>query len=166
MSRGRMLARFGALGAAALLCLSGGPALAAAPHGKTVTVTEHTHGTWVETDDTNPCTGDTITVTVTGNGVQHVTYFTNSDEFWGTFTETGKGTFTDSGVTYTGHFTVWGNFNLNEKNANTTFTFSLRFTGSDGSVVIGHEVAHMSWFGDPDTTPPTLSFDKMKLTCG
>ncbi len=154
----------------ALLC--GAVVLALAPAGTasagthTVTMTQHQHGTWTEPGDTNPCAGDSITVTVTGNSVFHETYFTGSDEFWATFTETGKGSFTDNRVSYSGHFTFWGNFNLNKRNANTTSTFSLRFTGSDGSVVIGHEVAHMSWFGDPETTPPTLSFDKMRFTCG
>jgi len=47
-----------------------------------------------------------------------------------------------------------------------TFTFTLRFTGSDGSVVSGHETGHMTWLGDPDTTAPTASFDKMNFTCG
>lgn len=152
--------------ASALVWLTGGAAFAAAPHGQTVTFTDHMHGTWVETGDINPCNGHDLTVTVTGNAVSHVTYFTNSDEFWATFTETGFGTATDNGVVYSGHFTVWGNENVNERNANSTFTFSLKLTGSDGSVVSGHEVAHVAWSANPGVTAPTVSFDKMSFVCG
>lgn len=44
----------------------------------------------------------------TGNLVNHVTYFTNCDEMWATFTETGKvaGTDDGTGVTYTGQATA------------------------------------------------------------
>jgi hypothetical protein len=43
---------------------------------------------------------------------------------WSTFTEENKVSATDptTGVTSTGHATFWRNFNLNERNSNTTFT--------------------------------------------
>jgi len=139
---------------------------AAAANHQTVTETQHMHGSWVETGDTNPCTGDDITVNAMGNGVNHVTYFVENGqptEFWGTFTEAISFTFTDQGVTYSGHATVWGNFNQNERNQNTTFTFSIRGTGSDGSTITGHETMH---FGLNANGQVTASFDKMKFTCG
>jgi hypothetical protein len=48
-----------------------------------VTQTFHQHGTWIEPGDTDFCTGAPVTPTITGNTVQHVTYFTGSDEAWG-----------------------------------------------------------------------------------
>jgi len=63
--------------------------------------------------------------TFDGNSVEHVTYFPAGDEVWSTFTETGKVTVHVGRVTYTGHVTAWGNFNMNEKNSNTTFTVSI-----------------------------------------
>jgi len=148
---------------AALLALSG---TAAAANHQTVTQTQLMHGSWVESGDTNPCTGDTIDVNATGNGVNHVTYFVEDGqptEFWGTFTEAFSFSFTDQGVTYTGRATVWGGFNQNEKNATNTFTFSIRGTGSDGSTVTGHETMH---FGLDANGQVTATFDKMNFTCG
>ena len=83
------LAGVGILGA----CLAIGPAYAASPNGQTVTMTENVHGVFAEPEATNPCTGDTFNggtgIQFTGNLVNHVTYFTGSDEVWATFTETG-----------------------------------------------------------------------------
>jgi hypothetical protein len=88
-----------------------------------------------------PCTGTAITsFDADGNIVAHVTYFLEDGEpteVWATFTETGNVTPTDANdVTYTGHFTAWGNFNLNERNTNNTFTLTFRASGSDGSSLI------------------------------
>jgi hypothetical protein len=81
----------------------------------------------------NPCTGAAIvSVDASGTAVNHITFFPAGDEVWATFTETGKITVLDSNnVTYTGHLTVWGNFNMNEKNSNNTFTLTIMLTGSD-----------------------------------
>ena len=108
------------------------PAALAAGGNHTVTYTKHVHSTIVQNQKA-PCTGDRVAITETVNGVQHITFFVNSDEVWATFTLTGSASFTDQGVDYTGHFTVWGNFNLNEQNQNSTFTFNITLTGSDGS---------------------------------
>lgn len=76
------------------------------------------------TGDTDFCTG--VSPTLTGNTSEHVTYFTNSDEAWGTFTSEASVVVDVSGLTYTGHVTFWGNFNQNERNANSTFIASFR----------------------------------------
>ncbi len=105
----RMLRAMGLATALALLTV--GAALAASPNGQTVTVTDHVHGVFDDPQATNPCNGDAFVapdggagVQVTGNVVSHVTFFTNSDEFWATFTETGKivGTDVGTGATYPG----------------------------------------------------------------
>jgi hypothetical protein len=161
------LATGAAVGALALILSGTTPALAAGPNGQTVTETDHQHGTWTETGDTDFCTGADVSPTITGNSVEHVTYFTNSDEAWGTFTEEGTVVGLINGLTYTGRITIWGNFNQNERNANNTFTSSVRLTATDadGTVhtEIGHEVAHMSWNAVSDE--PIVSFDKMTFTC-
>jgi hypothetical protein len=85
-------------------------------------------------------------------------------EVWATFTETGKVSVTDAnGVSFTGHFTVWGNFNLNEKNTNSTFTLTVNLAGSDGSTIVAHEVQHFALNANGTVT---VNFDRIRLTCG
>lgn len=147
------------------------PALAAAGGtGHTVTETSHQHGTWSETGDTDFCTGETISPTITGNSVMHVTYFPAGDEVWGTFTTEGTGSFVQpsTGLTYSGRVTVWGNFNVNEKNSNDTFTASFSLSAVDANGVthleVGHEVAHVA-YNAVNPLEPVVSFDKMSATC-
>ncbi len=149
--------------AAGVLGLVGAPALAdAGGTGHTISMTETQHGTFTDDQATNPCTGAPGVATFDGNAVDHVTYFPDSDEVWATFTETGKVSVTWDGVTYTGHATAWGNFNLNEKNSNMTFTLSIRVFAPDGSSVVGHEVTH---FGLNANGEVTAAFDKPSWTC-
>ena len=142
--------------------------VAAAGH-QTVTETDHIHGAFTEPSfNVNPCTGAAITsFDAYGNVVDHVTYFLEDGqmtEVWSTFTETGKVSLTDANaVTYTGHFTAWGNFNLNERNTNDTFTLSFRADGSDGSSLVGHEVTHFALNANGQVT---VNFDRMSLSCG
>ena len=135
--------------------------------GHTVSETFHQHGTWSEPGDTDFCTGADITPTITGNEVEHVTYFPGGDEVWGTFTEEGTATALIGDLTYSGRITVWGNFNVNEKNANNTFTASFKLSAVDADgvthVEVGHEVAHVGW--DAISQQPVVSFDKMYVTC-
>jgi hypothetical protein len=129
-----------------------------------VTQTDNFHG--VNTSiGTNPCTGNAIDLTQTSNIVQHVTFFPGGDEIWGTFTEEDKivGVDEGTGAVYTGHSTFWGNFNVNERNANDTFTASIHVTGSDGSTISYHEVMHETWNANGVLT---VQFDKPSLTCG
>jgi hypothetical protein len=160
----RLMARGLAVGiGVAAVALTGGPALASAGgSGHTVTMTEHQHGTFTDTEATNPCTGAPGVATFDGNLVEHVTFFPDSDEVWATFTETGKVSVTWAGVTYTGHATAWGNFNLNEKNSNMTFTLTIRVFAPDGSSVVGHETAHFALNANGQIT---VNFDKLNFTC-
>jgi len=162
-------------GLAAVTCVAAAgavsvaPAAAAAPHGQTITETFHQHGTWTESGDTDFCTGADVSPTFTGNEVEHDTYFTNSDEFWFTFTEEGTATFTSAdGLTYSGRVTVWAGGNANERNANQTFTASFRLYATDASGVVhtevGHQVAHVAWNAVDEA--PVVSFEKMFATCG
>ena len=143
-------------------------AASAAPGGTghTVTITEHIHGIFDPgLEGPNPCSGaDIVSVEASGNLVNHITFFPDGDEVWATFTETAKITIVDSnGVTYTGHITAWGNFNINEQNANNSFTLTIKLTGSDGSTITAHEVQHFALNANGDVT---VDFDTMRLTCG
>lgn len=151
------------LGVAAAALAGGAAHAAAGGSGHTVTITENQHGTFDDPNAVNPCTGEPGVATFDGNSVEHITYFPASDEVWSTFTETGKVTATFSGVTYTGHATAWGNFNLNEKNSNNTFTLSIRAYAPDGSSIVGHEVTHFALNANGVVT---VDFDKPSWTCG
>lgn len=129
------------------------------------TGTIQTHGSWVAPEDYNPCTGHTVAVTITGHMVEHFTYFTASD-FRLAISETGQSTFTDGGITYTGKFQLHVDFIDTTANAIQNVSLSLRLQGTDGSVVVGHEVIHLRWSGDPTTTAPVQSFDRPNFTCG
>ena len=137
---------------------------AAGGTGHTVTMTENFHGT-TSFQDFNPCTGDLLNISTVSNIVNHVTYFPDGDEVWATFTEEDKVVATDpvTGVVYTGHATFWGNFNVNERNSNSTFTGLITVRGSDGSVVKYNEVTHYTYTGNGQLA---VSFDKPRLTCG
>jgi hypothetical protein len=113
--------------------------------------------------DSVPCAGDFI-IDLTYNATQHDVSNKNGD--WATFTQTGDfdaatpvtitardadGNATAwvprSGPTFAGHFTVWGNFNLNregqpQENMNSSFTFNGHGVGSDGSTVSWHDNSH------------------------
>lgn len=144
------------------LATTGGP-------GHTVSQTYHQHGTWTEPGDTDFCTGETVTPTITGSEVEHVTYFPAGDQAWGTFTEEGSASFEQpsTGLIYSGRVTVWGNFNVNEKNANDTFTATFTLTAVDSAgnthVEVGHQVAHIGW--NAVDQEPVVDFQKMDMTC-
>src|SRR6266700_571317 len=116
--------------------------------------------------DAVPCAGDFV-IDLVYNATQHDVENKNGD--WETFTQTG--TFSArtpvtitardpdtgeatawvprTGPTYTGHFTIWGNFNLNregqpQENQNSTSTFSGHGTGSDGSTVSWNQLDHFN----------------------
>src|SRR6266568_1614624 len=149
MYKKRLLGRKAKLAGAAVLLAVGGfamwpaAAFAASPNGQTVTETDNVHGTFYEPEATNPCNGDTF------NGGQGAP-----------FTETGKVVATDdgTGVTYSGHATAWGNFNLNERNQNSEFTLTIHLSGSDGSSITAHETTVFVMNGIGDIT---VDFDKL-----
>jgi hypothetical protein len=110
--------------------------------------------------DVNPCTGDPAVVTITYNGVLHI-----SEDATGGFHITGTltGTFfldvDDPALPdYSGRFTQWFGGNHNSNVANETFTFSARGTGTDGSRLRFNFVAHITADTiDFSTDPPTVS---------
>jgi hypothetical protein len=108
---------------------------------KNVTETSH---------DVNPCSGAPATVTITYNGVFHVTVLTSGPDagtFWVTGTQTGNFVLVPDDTTqptYTGHFTVRVGENENLHNGAATVTFNVRGTGSDGSTLSFHETEHVS----------------------
>lgn len=172
MWRRKVYGLLGVVGVCSALAAAQMSPASAAPGGTghTVTMTEHMHGTWTESGDTDFCTGEEVTPTLNGNSVFHVTFFPGGDEVWGTFTEEGKATFlqASSGLTFSGRVTVWGNFNVNEKNSNNTFTSNFMLTAVDAAGVthyeVGHQLMHIA-FNAVDPSTPTVSFEKMSMTC-
>jgi hypothetical protein len=141
-----------------------GPTHAHAAGAGTVSYTQTIKGETDTSASTNPCTGVSGTLVQTYNAVSHVTYQPDG-EFWATFTQTGAISFVPDDPTqptYAGHFTAWGGFNGNQQNQTSTFTLNVHVTGTDGSVITQHEIAHFT------VTPAgvTFSFDKPSLTCG
>jgi hypothetical protein len=155
------------LAAMAMLLLTIGTASANADHGAgAISFTQNFHNA-TETDvDANPCTGAPGTVTLTYNGVFHVTELTagqGAGTFWATGTMTGDFSFVPfdaSQPSYTGHFTSWFGDNNNLRNGSETSTFNLHGTGSDGSSLQFHDVAHAS----VSASGVSISFDK--ASCG
>jgi hypothetical protein len=155
-----------ALGLLVLSGVAAAPAVAApGGTGHTVTVTTTTKST-NPINDVNPCApADPIVGVSQDNAVEHITYFPAGDEAWGTFTDAAKVTLTDqvTGVVYTGHATFWGNFNVNERNSNNTFTATIALKGSDGSTIHVHETMHITLNANGDVT---VNFDNVAVTCG
>jgi hypothetical protein len=126
--------------AAAILVIGATPAAADSATSSTVIVKD-----LVETlTDTDPCTGASATVTTISNGVFHITAQDGTEHI--TFTQ--AGTFTlvpSSGLTATGHFAIWGGFNVNiSGNVAGTFTFNASGEHSDGSRFTAHAVDHIN----------------------
>jgi hypothetical protein len=153
-----------AVGLVAIVAAMAFVGVAVAAPGHTVTVTQTSHTTDTH-PDTQPCNGDPVLLTQTTNMINHVTYFPGGDEAWGTFTEEDKIVATDltNNVVYSGHSTFWGNFNINNKNSNDTFTGSIRVRGTDGSYIAYHEVAHETFDQNGN---PVVQFDRPTMTCG
>ena len=137
----------------------------------TVSTTIVQHGSFTEPNfSNNPCTGDPVTFVFDGTLLAHETDIFDAgntsgipDNVWATFTETGKTSFTDGTLNYSGHFTVWGNFNLNEHNTNNTFTLTVKMSAPGDPTITAHEVMH---FAMSATGAITVNFDKLSMTCG
>ncbi len=104
--------------------------------------------------DVLPCTGEAATITVVQNGVIHTTALANGT-FHITGTMTGRLTaLTEDGTTYTGRFTIWFGGNTNRHNEANTFTFNLRATSEDGTLLKAHQVGH---FSSSASEPPKIT---------
>jgi hypothetical protein len=141
-------ALIGALAAGLITVFTASTAAAAPPE----TTTTNQHGLVETFVDVIPTCDDSATapytITTTSNFVEHETVFADG-RVHATFTQTG--TFVavplndPSLPSYTGKFTMWGNFNQNSDSvANSTFTFSIHGTGSDGSTFSVNLVQHFN----------------------
>ena len=153
--------------AGAVLLMMAGSAQASGAGAVSMTQTFHNATqTFVPPDlnAVNPCTGVLGTLTITYNGVAHVTFLTSgvgAGTGWATFTATGTFTFAGAdGVNFTGRFTAWDGQNLNLQNSAATGILIIRGTGSDGSALTFRDVFHMS----VSASGITLRFDKP--SCG
>jgi len=132
--------------AAAGLLLVGAPAFAQPPVNTTNTQ-KNLVETFVDVVPSCEGGGPLYTITTTSNLVEHETVF-DDGRVHATFTQTG--TFVavplddPSLPSYTGKFTIWGNFNQNGQTANSTFTFNIHGTGSDGSTFTNHVTEHFN----------------------
>lgn len=163
----RKLSAFAAaIGALVILAL---PASAAG--AGTVTMTQTFHNATQTLAVTNPCTGALGSVDLTYNGVVHLTFLTSgigAGTGWGTFTTTGDFAFTPtdpSQPSFTGHFTNWDGFSFNLQNFVSTGIFVIHGTGSDGSILTFHDVAHITVL-NPLSSSPTIVVNFDKPTCG
>ena len=141
----------------ALLLLQAAAVLAVGP---AETHTERFKGVTETFTDVNPCTGDPADVTITYQGVFHMTQLASGElHITGTLTGTFALVPHDSSLpTYTGRFAQWFGENHNRNQAAATFTFSGRGTGSDGSTLKFHAVSHITAdVIDFSTDPPTIS---------
>jgi hypothetical protein len=94
--------------------------------------------------DELPCVGQ-AEITITYNGVFHITEAPNGVHITGTLTGTFVADPLDPSLpTYTGRFTQWFGENHNPNMANATFTFSVRGQADDGSRLNFHVVAHIT----------------------
>ena len=129
--------------AAALLFTLATPVLAGGPAETSTETFKDVTETFPEV---NPCTGDPGAVTVTYNGVFHVTELASGEQHL-TGTLTGTFVFVPDDPTLptaSGRFTQWFGENHNQNEANATFTFRIRGVTSDGAVLNAHAVSHIT----------------------
>jgi len=119
----------------------------------------------------NPCSGAPATVTVMYLGVFHVTVLTSgvgANTGWATFTGTGSFTLVPldpAQPSFAGKFTAWDGDNVNLTNFTSTSILVANGTGSDGSTLRFHDVAHITIL-NPTSPNPTVVVTFDKLSCG
>ena len=152
----------GALVSSAAFCALGTSTAFAGGNGA-ITFTQTDHAVTQVSPDFNPCTGEPGTTTQTFNDVFHGTI--NKNGSWFTGTVTGKIQFVPdnpASPTYTGHFQFWFGDENNLRNGVEHDTSNFRVTGSDGSIIAGHENAQATMNANGVIT---VSFDKFRMTC-
>jgi len=141
---------------------------AAADGADTMTFTQTFHDATQSFGVVNPCTGVPGTVDLTFNGVAHVTFLTSgvgAGTGWATFTATGSVTLTQTnGVVFTGNFTMWDGESLNLNNFAATRILVVHATGSDGTSLSFHAVAHITV--NLTSSGPVVVVSFNNLTCG
>jgi hypothetical protein len=161
----RLIASVAAIGAVFLMALP-----VQASGAGAVSLTQTFHNATQTMPSANPCSGALGSLTITYNGIMHMTILTSgigTGTAWGTFTATGDFAFTPTDPTqpsFTGQFTVWDGFSFNLNNAAATSILVVHGIGSDGSSLTFHDVMHITVL-NPLTSPTVVvSFDKP--TCG
>lgn len=152
----------GALASTAALCTLGTSVAFAGGNGAT-TFTQNDHDVTQVMPDINPCTGEPGTTTQTFNDVFHGTI--NKTGSWFTGTTTGSIQFVPddpASPTYTGHFQFWFGDENNLRNGVEHDTSNFRVTGSDGSIIAGHNNAQVTMNANGVFT---VSFDHFSMTC-
>jgi hypothetical protein len=150
LKRGALLGAVMSGAVIALLVVATRPAVADGQGATTFTQTFHN-----ATDSfaaPNPCTGAPGMVTITYNGVLHVTV-----------NKAGAFALTPDDLTqptYSGHFTTWFGDSDNRRNGVEHSTFTAHGTGSDGSTLRFHDTMHLS----VSASGAVVSFDKP--SCG
>ena len=129
---------------ALLALLTGSLVAVAAPSAtaQATSFTETVQGVTETFPEINPCSGATGTVTVTYNGIFHVTEDPQGG-FHITGTQTGTFTFVPddaSEPSFTGRFTTWFGGNVSTNTDGFWTTFRVRGTGSDGSTLLFNAV--------------------------
>lgn len=115
-------------------------------HGKAASTTATFHDVSELLGNTDPCTGVAETVSVTQNGVLHLTEHADGHYH---ITGTVTGDFTATPVdatqpTYTGRFTVRFGQNDNATMDDAHFTNTIQAVGSDGSIRRFHGLSHIT----------------------
>jgi hypothetical protein len=126
-----------ALASVAAVALVASPAAAG-------TETETTH--WKDVPFTLPdsdCSGAPVSLSGFSSGVEHVT-FLDSGGIHATFTEVVTFTALRGTETFTGRWTAWGGFNLNEQNLASTFTFNATGMSDAGTKLLLQVTEHFS----------------------
>ena len=135
--------------------------------GKTYTCTVHMSNstqtmpvTPIACPDGSTVPGGLLTITI-NNGVFHIT-INKAGDVWDTGTIEGTFVFvTDTGVTYTGHFTQWFGDSLNNQNQVSHFTGSFVGTAADGSHLNLHFDFHISTSATPSGPANVVVFSKV-----
>jgi hypothetical protein len=120
--------------------------LAATPSTATTTTTQTFKDVTMTFVAPTPCTAGLATITTTSNGVFHTTVLDNGTAH-GTFTQTGTFALVPLDPTaqsISGHFAIWGGFNANADNFETTFTFNISGHYADGTPFSVHAVDHLN----------------------
>ena len=151
------------LGVLALAAFAGSPLTASPAEARATTETIHVTNVTESNADVNPCSGATGTLTQTYSGVFHSTELPNGTSW---FTGTLHGTFSfvpddSTQPSYAGKFTTWFGDENNLRNEVENETFRVRLLGTDGSVLMAHDTAHMG----TSASGLSFSFDKMRFTC-
>ncbi|MBM3925745.1 MAG: hypothetical protein FJ320_07110 [SAR202 cluster bacterium] len=145
-----------ALAAAALFAFAAVGVASAQPPTTTTT-----HSPFSETFVDEVCNGEFAEITLEGKIVFHETVF-DDGRYHLTGTIVADFTWTQSGVTYTGHVTQWFGENSNKKNFNGTFTVNGQGKGSDGSKVSVKGVAHFTVNANGEVT---AAFERFSIEC-